>query len=83
MASTELDPTSELQMRRKNGFWIHLVVFLVVNAGLTTLNFVRSPDKLWFLWVLGGWGAGLLLNGFCAFSGRCAKKGVVKRRNDQ
>ncbi len=66
-------------MGKQNGFWIHLTVFLVVNAGLITLNLVRSPDKLWFRWVLLGWGAGLLLNGFCAFSDRCAKNDKVKR----
>ena len=48
-------------------FWIHLGIFLVVNAGLITLNLVRSPDKYWFHWVLLGWGAGLLLNAYRVF----------------
>ena len=61
------------QSRKQNGFWIHLAVFVVVNAGLTTLNLVRAPDKLWFHWVLIGWGAGLLLNGFRAFGRGCEK----------
>ena len=64
---------ADTQVRKQNGFWIHLAVFLVVNAGLITLNCVRSPDKLWFHWVLIGWGAGLLLNGFRVFTGRGAK----------
>lgn len=48
-------------------FWKHLGVFTVVNAGLITLNLVRSPGKLWFPWVLLGWGTGLLLNGYRVF----------------
>lgn len=55
-------------------FWIHLAIFLVVNAGLITLNLVRSPDKYWFHWVLLGWGAGLLLNAYRVF-GCCWTKG--------
>ena len=48
-------------------FWIHLGIFVAVNAGLITLNLVRSPDKYWFQWVLLGWGAGLLLNAYRVF----------------
>lgn len=55
-------------------FWIHLAIFLAVNAGLITLNLVRSPDKYWFQWVLLGWGAGLLLNAYRVF-GCCWTKG--------
>ncbi len=54
-------------------FWIHLGIFVVVNAGLITLNLVRSPDKYWFQWVLLGWGAGLLLNAYRVF-GCCWNK---------
>jgi hypothetical protein len=48
-------------------FWIHLTIFVIVNAGLITLNLVRSPDKYWFHWVLLGWGAGVLLNAYRVF----------------
>jgi hypothetical protein len=48
-------------------FWIHLGIFVVVNAGLITLNLVRSPHRYWFQWVLFGWGAGLLLNAYRVF----------------
>ncbi len=74
---------ADTHVRKQNGFWIHLAVFLVVNAGLITLNLVRSPDKLWFHWVLIGWGAGLLLNGFCVFTGRGAKDRNIQRRTEQ
>ena len=56
-------------------FWIHLSVFVAVNAGLITLNLVRSPDKLWFHWVLLGWGAGLLLNAYRVFGCGWMKSG--------
>jgi len=50
-----------------------VAIFLVVNAGLITLNLVRSPDKYWFHWVLLGWGAGLLLNAYRVFGCGWAK----------
>ncbi len=56
-------------------FWIHLVLFVVVNAGLITLNLFRSPDKYWFHWVLLGWGAVLLLSAYRVF-GCCCTTGL-------
>ncbi len=55
-------------------FWIHFGIFVVVNAGLITLNLVRSPDKNWFQWVLLGWGAGLVLNAYRVFGCRWTKE---------
>ncbi len=56
---------SQLQktyQERIKGLKIHLVVFLLVNTGLTTLNLLRNPEKLWFYWPLLGWGLGLVLH---------------------
>ncbi len=62
----------------KLGFFIHLGVYVVVNAGLAALNLINNPNHLWFYWVLLGWGAGILLHAFLAFftgHGRSAKAG--------
>ncbi len=67
MANTQHAQISMRHRREPKGFWIHLTVFLLVNAGLVTLNLVKSPDKLWCRWVLLGWGAGILLHGFLVF----------------
>lgn len=61
MPKTNRHPPKTYQERIK-GLWIHLAVFLIVNAGLTTLNLLRNPDKLWFYWPLLGWGPGILLH---------------------
>ena len=63
-------------------FWIHLAIFVVVNAGLITLNLVRSPDKYWFHWVLLGWGAGLLLNAYRVFGCCWTKDSKVNVASD-
>jgi hypothetical protein len=43
----------------KLGFYIHFIVYLAVNAVLAVLNLTRSPDNLWFIWPLLGWGIGV------------------------
>lgn len=49
------------------GFYGHLVSYIVVNAGLLTLNLVTSPQELWFFWPLLGWGVGLFFHAMRAF----------------
>lgn len=53
----------EALARVQRGFWIHLGVFTAVNVGLAALNLSRNPDKLWFLWVILGWGIGVAMHG--------------------
>lgn len=52
---------------RKIGFFIHLAVYLVVNAGLIVLNVLQTPGKAWAFWPLFGWGIGLLFHGLAVF----------------
>lgn len=67
------------QVQELKDFWIHLAMFVVVNAGIITLNLMMQPDKLWFYWVLAGWGAGLLLHAFHVFGSGVAKNWEEKK----
>ncbi len=69
MSESERYQSAKKQVRDQRDFWVHLAVFSAVNTGLVTLNLVKSPKKLWVQWVLMGWGAGLLLNGYQVFGG--------------
>lgn len=42
------------------GYKAHKVSFLAVNLGIFLLNMITSPGYPWFLFVLGGWGIGLV-----------------------
>ncbi len=44
-------------------FYIHLAVYLIVNLMLMAINLKTSPESLWFLWPLFGWGLGVVLHG--------------------
>ena len=73
MTNEERYQDAKKHVQKQKEFWVHLAVFVIVNAILITLNLAKTPDKLWFHWVLMGWGAGLLLNGFQVFGGGYAK----------
>ena len=50
-------------------FYGHLSVYAIVNTGLFLLNMTTSPDSLWFIWPLMGWGIAVVLHALRVFSG--------------
>lgn len=66
MTSRHYGETQDLaQVRRE--FYIHAGVYLAVNVFLCALDVLKSPDRLWFYWVAGGWGIGLAFHAARAF----------------
>jgi len=55
------------RVKAKLGFRSHLVVFVLVNAGLAVINLLTSPGYLWFVFPLGGWGIGLFAHGLAVY----------------
>src|SRR2546423_779369 len=49
------------------GFYIHLTVFLVINALLIFINLATSRERLWFQWPLFGWGLGIVAHAIVTF----------------
>ena len=49
------------------GFYIHLTVYVIVNLGLFFINMMTSPETLWFIWPLMGWGIALVLHALRVF----------------
>ena len=45
------------------GFYSHALVFVLVNIGLVAYNVATSPDRLWFIYPIVGWGIGLIAHG--------------------
>jgi transcriptional regulator with XRE-family HTH domain len=54
-------------VRRLRGFYVHLAQYLFVNLALLAINLIFMPQHLWVLWVIGGWGIGLLAHAFSVF----------------
>ena len=49
------------------GFYIHLAVYAIVNLGLFFFNMITSPETLWFIWPLMGWGIAIVLHALRVF----------------
>lgn len=45
------------------GFYAHALVYILVNIGLAGYNLAVSPDRIWFIYTLAGWGIGLVAHG--------------------
>ncbi|WP_202319021.1 2TM domain-containing protein [Archaeoglobus neptunius] len=46
----------------KRGFLVHLAVYLLVNAMLIVINLIYSPEAIWFIYPLIGWGIGISMH---------------------
>jgi hypothetical protein len=51
-------------------FYRHVLMYLVVSFFLAAINLWRNPHHPWFLWVMFGWGIGLLAHGLNVYSYR-------------
>jgi hypothetical protein len=59
------------RLEERRGFVPHLIVYLVVNAGLVLLWVMTGADALfWPIFPLLFWGVGLLMHGWNAFVSR-------------
>ncbi len=52
-------PKQEL---RKRALIVHLVVYIMVNALLLSINLMFTPNYLWFFYALAPWGIGLAVH---------------------
>lgn len=55
------------RVREIRGFYLHLTVFIAINALLHVINFVTAPGVYWAYWPLIGWGIGLLAHGLAIY----------------
>ena len=49
------------------GFYIHLVVFILVIALLFFVNLLATPEVWWVQWPFIGWGIGVIAHGLAVF----------------
>lgn len=71
--ATDPDPLRAEAKRRveaKRSFSSHLTSYVVVNAFLIMIWFVTGRGYFWPMWVLGGWGIGLVMHYWEAFRRR-------------
>jgi len=57
---------AERRADAKLGFRTHLIVYLIVNAGLAVINYFTT-DYPWVLLVTFGWGIGVVAHGMAVY----------------
>ncbi|MFN8105178.1 MAG: 2TM domain-containing protein [Acidimicrobiia bacterium] len=67
------------------GFYVHLLIYVCVNAGLFVINAVTSWGAWWFYWSMIGWGIGLVVHALTVFvfEGRWLGPDWERRRIDK
>jgi transcriptional regulator with XRE-family HTH domain len=54
-------------VRRLRRFYIHLYQYVIVVLVLFAINLIATPHRMWAVWVMVGWGLGLLLHASLVF----------------
>jgi len=67
MENTQAYQKAKKKVQARLGFKIHLAVYLTVNAILISVNLINSPDSLWFIWPLMGWGIAIFWHAMGVF----------------
>jgi hypothetical protein len=57
------------RIKAKRAFWVHLVVYVTVNAFLVFIWAATSSDGFWPIWPMLGWGIGVASHGAAVIAG--------------
>ena len=57
------------RIRAKRGFWMHLGVYLAVNALMVFIWAAASAGNFWPVWPMLGWGIGVVAHAASVFIG--------------
>lgn len=55
------------RLNRVKSFYNHLIKFVLIVAALGVFNYLKTPTKPWIMWVIIGWGAGLIWHAYRTF----------------
>lgn len=55
------------RLKARREFGQHVVSYVVVNAFLVGVWFVTGAGYFWPVWIIGGWGIGLVLHAYTVF----------------
>lgn len=67
MENSQVYQEAKKKVQARLGFKIHLAVYLAVIAILISVNLINSPDYLWFIWPLMGWGIAIFWHAMGVF----------------
>ena len=88
MKTQTAEQTAHQNAKLKVEFRIHLAVYLAVNILLAIINITLTPEYLWVIWPVLGWGLGIIIHGINVhfftssnFKERMIQKEMEKQNN--
>ena len=88
MKTQTAEQTAHQNAKLKVEFRIHLVVYFAVNILLAIINITLTPEYLWVIWPVLGWGLGIIIHGINVhfftssnFKERMIQKEMEKQNN--
>ena len=81
MTEEKLRQMARKRAKAKTGFYIHLIVYLIVNILLFSIWYITlGPSEFpWFIFPLVGWGIALVIHGVTAFRGNSLEDKMTER----
>ena len=67
MDEKEVYERAKKSVEAKLEFYRHFAIYIGVNILLIIINLITSPDTLWFVWPLLGWGIGIVVHAVRVF----------------
>ena len=71
------------RLRAKRDLSTHVIVYLVVNTALVVIWAVTGAGYFWPVWVIAGWGIGLLLHIWEVYGHRPITEDDIQREMDR
>jgi len=71
------------RVKAQRDFKMHVVVYVVVNLFLIGIWALSDQGYFWPIWVILGWGVGLLLNGWDVYFRRPISEEEIQREMEQ
>ena len=56
------------QVQELKGFYSHLLSYVIVMVVIIYINLKYTPEVLWFIWTLLGWGIGIFFHAMRVFN---------------
>jgi len=67
MEKQEAYQKAKVKVEAKVGFYVHLGIYVAVNALLTIINLSTSSQYSWAMWPLMGWGLAVAIHALRVF----------------
>jgi hypothetical protein len=71
------------QLKKKRDFKTHLLMYVLINAMLVVIWAISDSDFFWPIFVIGGWGIGLVANAWEVWGRKPITEDEIRRETDR